>query len=71
MFNSQAGTQPTIQQLPLPLFNLKPPPTLPSSELDPLLPHHVWNSLSPAKQTQARCEILRIVREVLHEATVR
>jgi hypothetical protein len=71
MFDSQARIQPTIQQLPLPLFNPKPPPTLPLSELDPLLPDHVWNSLSPAKQTQARCEILRIVREVLDEATVR
>ena len=71
MFNAQARIPPTIQQLPLPLFNLKPSSPLPPPELDLLLPHQVWTSLSPATQAQARCEILRIVREVLHEAAVR
>ena len=71
MFNPQPRVPPAIQQLPLPLTNLKQSSPLLPSEPHPLPAHQVWADMSPTTQAQARREILRILREVFHESTVR
>ena len=36
-------------------------------ELPPLLPQHVWTSLSPTTRVQVRATLLRILQEILYD----
>jgi hypothetical protein len=49
------------EQLPLPLVVLPATTTR-------VPPAHVWQSLTPALQRQIRQTLLRVLREVLHDA---
>jgi hypothetical protein len=69
MFTQHVQVTPRNQQLvfPLPELGVVPPP-LPS-EPSPMAPQHLWTSLSPTIQAQARQTILRLLQERLHDST--
>ena len=41
----------------------------PTAERPPLLPQHVWRSLSPTTQAQVRATLLRILQEIPYDTT--
>ncbi len=58
----------TPQQLSLPFQTQEVGPADLQPVLPPLLPQHVWTSLSPTTQVQVRATIRRILQEMLYDA---
>jgi hypothetical protein len=57
----------TPQQLSLPFQGQEVGPADQQPVLPPLLPQHVWTSLSPTTQVQVRATIRRILQEMLYD----
>jgi hypothetical protein len=55
------------QQLSLPFQDQEVGPADLQPVLQPLLPQHVWTSLSPTTQVQVRATIRRILQEMLYD----
>jgi hypothetical protein len=69
MSKPHSRTTPASQQLQFPWPEPGPLPRPPLPDAPRLPPAQLWTSLSPLTRAHVRSTLLRIIQEVLHDAT--